>query len=625
MNDQSPQIALQPGYELHWYRVDRVLGQGAFGITYLAHDINLDRQVAIKEYLPGQFAMRGKDMTVSPTSEVHKEDFEWGLKRFISEARTLTKFEHPNLVKVFNVFEMNNTAYMVMNYEVGKSLKQILKSRKSLGESEIKMILLPLMSGLELMHEKGFVHRDIKPGNIFIRGDGSPVLLDFGSARQTRSTSGRDGTEETTTLTTLVSPGYAPIEQYGSRSERQGPWTDIYGLGATLYRTVTGLIPIAAVDRSDAIVHDIQDPYLPITATYKDRYSENFLAAIDHAMGFKAQDRPQSIADWRKEFGIGENVTATNEPAVQMESHEGDTVKVEHAEEKTVKASTVKTTETVPLQNNTDKIATTIKEEPARSSNSRKLFIAATATVLVLIVALVFLGNDQKEPATETMISGIQEPAVGIQESEMEAQEPQMEMPEQEEISTAMEDTTLQEEQRRIEKEEAERRQKKIQELLRLAKEDIDALRLTSPKDNNAFDKYLATLKLDEDNEEAKAGIQAISDKYVALAYGAIGKNKFTHADSYLSKASAITPDSKKIAMAQDALNKKRTEQKTTVKSREEPVETEDTASVETEEEPNESFWDKVKKWHEENLEKSKGIEKDNTIDERVRKTIGGQ
>jgi serine/threonine protein kinase len=204
---------LQAGYELHWYRIESVLGKGAFGITYLAHDVNLDRQVAIKEYLPGDFAIRKDDLTVQPTTYGRKEDFVWGLKRFVSEAKILTKFEHPNLVRVFNVFEMNNTAYMVMNYEVGKSLQQILKSRKTLTESELTKIIIPLLSGLEVMHEKGFVHRDIKPGNIFIRSDGSPVLLDFGSARQTRGERGQEASEAEDTVTTLVSPGYAPIEQ----------------------------------------------------------------------------------------------------------------------------------------------------------------------------------------------------------------------------------------------------------------------------------------------------------------------------------------------------------------------------------------------------------------------------
>lgn len=161
--------ALQAGFELLWYRIDRVLGQGAFGITYLAHDVNLDRPVAIKEYLPSQLCMREASLSVHPLSEEHREDFQFGLQRFITEARVLTKFEHPNLIRVFNVFEANNTAYMVMNYEHGQSLQSIAKQKQHFSEKELIRIILPLMNALTVMHERGFIHRDIKPGNIFIR------------------------------------------------------------------------------------------------------------------------------------------------------------------------------------------------------------------------------------------------------------------------------------------------------------------------------------------------------------------------------------------------------------------------------------------------------------------------
>ena len=658
MNDQAPQIALPSGYELHWYRIDRVLGQGAFGITYLAHDVNLDREVAIKEYLPGQFAVRKNDLNVIPFSDKQKEDFEWGLKRFISEARTLTKFEHPNLVRVFNVFEMNNTAYMVMNYELGKSLQQILKSRKTLREDEIAKILGPLMNGLELMHEKGFVHRDIKPGNIFIRGDGSPVLLDFGSARQTRFTKGRDegsdgSAETTTTLTTLVSPGYAPIEQYGSSSDRQGPWTDIYGLGATLYRAVTGLTPIAAMDRGEAIVHDTPDPYLSITEAYKDRYSENFLAAIDHAMAFKAKDRPQNIADWRKEFGISEiGPVATAEEDIPTEVADGHTMKLELPEEETIKVSGDETIKTLPVEEKTVAVLPEIEEEPTTSPGMRNLFIAGLATILVLIGTLVHLSRNNEEPAQ----------GIAIPEEQTGTS-----VPEQETMPVA-EETTLQEQQQKIEEEPGqqqaleqrpggeesgqqqaleqqrieeerqrqqalqqqriaeEHKQKQIRELLKEAGKDVEALRLTRPKDDNAFDKYLAVIKLDENNQEAGAGIRSISDKYVAMAYGAIAKNKLTVAESYLKRASAITPKSKKIATAKKALQTKRAELKA-ARIPEETTPAPDqavTAEEKEEEEETQSFWDKVKKWHEENMKQSRKIDKSKTIDERVRKTIGG-
>ena len=154
-----------------------------------------------------------------------------GLTRFISEAQTLARFEHPNIVRVLSVFEGNITGYMIMPYEQGQTLKHILSTERTLEETALLKIMIPILGGLEQVHSAHFIHRDIKPDNIFIRHDGNPVLLDFGSARQALG-------EEIKTLTSLVSPGYAPFEQYYSKSDEQGPWTDIYGLGATLYRAI---------------------------------------------------------------------------------------------------------------------------------------------------------------------------------------------------------------------------------------------------------------------------------------------------------------------------------------------------------------------------------------------------
>jgi len=290
--------SLQPGYKLHWYHIIKILGHGGFGITYLAHDTNLDQQVAIKEYLPTDLAVREGDISVHPVSEGHRESYEWGLERFISEARTLAKFKHPNIVRVLSVFTENNTAYMVMEYEHGEPMDALLKNRKTIEEEKLKSILMPMLDGLEEVHKEGFIHRDIKPPNIYIRTDGSPVLLDFGSARQSLGI-------QTKTLTTLVSPGYAPFEQYTSKSDKQGPWTDIYGLGATMYRAVTGIGPTDAMDRSEALLHTNKDVYVPAARIAHDNYSEELLAAIDHAMMFKTDERPQSISEWRKELDTG--------------------------------------------------------------------------------------------------------------------------------------------------------------------------------------------------------------------------------------------------------------------------------------------------------------------------------
>jgi len=145
--------SLQPGYKLHWYHIIKILGQGGFGITYLAHDTNLDQQVAIKEYLPNDLAVRDQDISVHPLSEGHRESYQWGLERFISEARTLAKFKHPNIVRVLSVFTENNTAYMVMEYEHGESMDALLKNRNTIAEEKLKSILMPMLDGLEQVHK----------------------------------------------------------------------------------------------------------------------------------------------------------------------------------------------------------------------------------------------------------------------------------------------------------------------------------------------------------------------------------------------------------------------------------------------------------------------------------------
>lgn len=297
MTTSSHRNSLQAGYKLHWYKINKILGQGGFGITYLARDLNLDRDVAIKEYLPLDMAVREGDHSVHPVSEHHGDQFNWGLERFITEARTLAKFDHPNIVRVYSVFEENNTGYMVMRYEHGQCLVDRIKEQSKIEESEIMKIIMPVLNGLELIHKTGFIHRDIKPDNIYIREDGSPVLIDFGSARQALG-------DKTKTLTSLLTPGFAPIEQYYSKSDEQGPWTDIYSLAATIYRAITGLGLLDAIDRSKGILESSRDTFVPTVELCEGKYSEQFLKAIDHALQFHRKARPQSIQEWRHEFGI---------------------------------------------------------------------------------------------------------------------------------------------------------------------------------------------------------------------------------------------------------------------------------------------------------------------------------
>jgi len=224
-----------------------------------------------------ELAVRDGDSSVYPASSANGERYQWGLDRFIAEARTLAKFKHPAIVRVLSVFEDNNTAYMVMEYELGQSLQQVLDGRKTLGEDDLIPIMAPLLDGLEMIHATGFIHRDVKPANIYIWEDGSPVLLDFGSARQALG-------GQTKSLTSIVSPGYAPFEQYYSNGDRQGPWTDIYSLAATMYRAISGIMPMDAIDRSEAILKAERDIFVSVGEIGHGRYSPEFMRALDHAL-----------------------------------------------------------------------------------------------------------------------------------------------------------------------------------------------------------------------------------------------------------------------------------------------------------------------------------------------------
>jgi serine/threonine protein kinase/HAMP domain-containing protein len=274
-------LVLAPGFQLFEYRIDSALGQGGFGITYLATDIHLNAKVAIKEYLPAGYAQRSGDKSVWPRWPDDAPIYQAGLDRFLVEARTLATFRHPNIVRVARFFEANRTAYMVLEYELGKSLKQWWPGRKRVREAELLGLLQPLLDGLAVVHAAGFLHRDIKPDNIYVRkDDGSLVLLDFGAARQTVGHAGA--------LADVVTPGYAPPEQYDNGA--QGPWTDIYSLGATLYWMITGTKPPEAPARTSGAAQ-----MTPAQQAGKDQFSDAFLAAVDWALQTNPALRPQDL------------------------------------------------------------------------------------------------------------------------------------------------------------------------------------------------------------------------------------------------------------------------------------------------------------------------------------------
>ena len=290
MTDQDHKQALPPGFRLGSYRVVRVLGVGGFGVTYLCQHTGLGVQVAVKEYLPNEIAVRD-GAAVLPKSAGDREGFEWGLSRFLDEARTLARFEHPNVVRVRDCFRANSTAYIVMDYEDGESLDRLLQRLGTLTEAQLKRVVLPVAEGLREVHAAGFLHRDVKPSNIFVRrSDESPVLLDFGSARQALGRKSRS-------MTAIATAGYSPPEQY-ERQGAQGAWTDIYALCALCHRAITGEPPVEAPRRTGEVARRRADPQEQLAGTHVVGYSLRFLEAVDSGLRLVETDRPETLDDW---------------------------------------------------------------------------------------------------------------------------------------------------------------------------------------------------------------------------------------------------------------------------------------------------------------------------------------
>ena len=283
-------IALRSGTELAGdYKIDRVLGAGGFGVTYLAEEMALSRLVSIKEYFPADFAARDDEGGAAPRSQDCSGDYQWGLERFVEEAQTLAKFDHRNIVRVYRTFKANNTAYMVLQFEEGQSLKSWLKGLgRAPRQKELDAILAPLLDALETIHKADFLHRDIAPDNIIIRKAGDPVLIDFGAARSDIAAHSK-----TKTVSALVKPGYSPYEQYAETSRQQGPWTDIYALAATLYHAVTGKRPPDSPSRM------LKDDMVPARDAALSSYRATFLDAIQRGLALSIEARPQSVAAWR--------------------------------------------------------------------------------------------------------------------------------------------------------------------------------------------------------------------------------------------------------------------------------------------------------------------------------------
>lgn len=304
--------ALPAGTRFGEFEIVRVLGVGGFGIVYLAHDHSLERRVALKEYMPVSLAVRGAGQMITVRSERHAETYAMGLRSFVNEARLLARFDHPSLVKVYRFWEDNATAYMVMPYLQGTTLREARRTMAGPpGEAWIRGVLEPMLDALDQLHREGVYHRDIAPDNILIPPEGAPILLDFGAARRVIS-------DRTQSLTAILKPSYAPIEQYAEMTKmRQGPWTDIYALGAVMHYLLFGAPPPPATARALQIEHGEPER---IAQRVAPGVSPQFIGVVAWMLGVRPSDRPQNVAALRAVLAGRMQVPAVSNDPVTVPS-----------------------------------------------------------------------------------------------------------------------------------------------------------------------------------------------------------------------------------------------------------------------------------------------------------------
>ena len=509
MTTPDHRLALPQGTRVQDFEFHRVLGHGGFGITYLGWNMALDIPVAIKEYLPADLAMREQDMSVLPKSSGDEADFHWGLDRFLDEARVMARFKHPNIVQVQHFFQAHGTAYIVMEYVEGETLSDLFKRRGTLTESELKNILLPLLAGLIEVHEAGILHRDIKPGNILLRAaDGSPVLVDFGAARQAVGARSRS-------VTAVLTPGYAPIEQYSSRGH-QGPWTDIYALGGVCYQALTGTVPDEAMDRIR------QDPMIPITEAAKGKAAESFLSAIDWSLRVEEADRPQGVRGWRSAL-LGEEVIPE------------------------------------PVSTGTN-VQTEQKPAPSKTHKTTTRWLLATG-ILLLIAAGTWWGMQEyqelfgQSTGDTSVVTDQGVPAVEASETH-QGTETEAEITEEtlagEEVLRTPE--IAEAEQPASKEPVLTPKEAEVSLLLAAARADLKARRLTSPAGNNAWDRFQRVLELEPTNPDAIKGMERVIESYMELFYVAVEQEDFDKATGYLTKIRELHPDSQVLEEGEQSL-----------------------------------------------------------------------
>lgn len=508
--------ALPKGYNLLWYEIVKVIGKGGFGITYLARDNNLNLDVAIKEYLPADFASRIDENTVRAKSEQQESLYNWGLQRFITEARTLARFNHPNIVRVLSVFEHNGTAYMVMEYALGEDLSAVYKKRDPFNEEKYLDIFIPIMDGLALIHSAGYIHRDIKPANIYICENDSPILLDFGSARQSVE-------NQTKALTSLVTFGYAPFEQYNEGNNKQGPWTDIYSLGASMYVGITGEKPVDGLKRGGAILDKGIDPFKPLSVVAAGRFKENFLRAIDNALMFKVEDRPQNVLAWA-DMLLGKTAAPPLPDYMLQEVVDAEAETVILGKDDSFPSTTGPSKGTQGLVDAYGKRVSNV-EQDVRPDNSPVFTSGGIATAVESFAHI--LGQISESKLKLAIAASVVLAVIGavVYNWQQPSQEIPVETPIVRQGESTIDETTS-----------------RINNLLTQARNKQQQGQIFKPANDNALYFYSQILKLDRDHGEAKKAFTSIHQQLIDKTRDQIEQQEFAEAEQSLKLAETVFP-----------------------------------------------------------------------------------
>lgn len=570
--------ALPQGVELEDYIIDRVLGAGGFGITYRAKDKQLDHWVAIKEYFPLELSQRDQDgrtiksnrQGLALPAESDETYFEWGLARFLQEAQVLAHIKHPHVMRVNRYFRAHGTAYIVMEYEQGETLANILADEETLSEDNIRGLLVDVIPALAAVHENGFLHRDLKPANLYVRErNGDVVLIDFGAARG-------DVKNNTRGMTALVSEGYSPPEQYPASEEMAGPWSDVYALGAMLFHCTTGHAPPEAVSR-------LLNNSLPeMLRALESRYSRALLTVIERAMALRPQDRYQSVTAMQEDLqrlSVLEETAAVATPAVDTPIP---------APTAPVRAEAVATPARAPIP--TQRISrmpsrvvlasslialvvavsgsywwsTTLdKELPLATSTAAQQATESVATpaqpaqsaVVSTQVAVERPGDTQSTP--QALDSGLAVPELALMA------EPFAYLFDQASAASA---TTI------PLRASVDENSSRIEAWLVQAEQRFENLKFTLPEQDSALFIYQQILTLEPDNSAAQQGIKNIAIAYAAMAGRAIDKKKYSEAKIYVERGLGLDTDNKRLIALQKRLSPERNKKpsrSTTTQSRE--------------------------------------------------------